>query len=451
MWSQVSPLLLISCLPASHLWLYNHTSIVTHSSGTSSSPPPAGTSSSSPPLAGTFSSSSSPPPAGTSSSSPRSPAGTSSSSPRSPAGTSSSSPQSPAGTSSSSPRSPAGTSSPAGYPSAPPSHSPIDPPCDPAQLTTNENYAEVQLKTNTSTTQLYAVIAPKPAVAPSGCHSCSTPPSETPSDPAPPTVDENYAEVQLKTGHPNTTTGVIAPLPAVAPSLPPPRCPSTPSSQFPSYPAPPTVDENYAEVKNNNGHPNTTQLYAVIAPLPAVAPSLPPPRCPSTPSSHFPSYPAPPTMDENYAEVQNKTGHPNTTPVIAPLPAVAPSLPPSQCPSTPSSQFPSYPAPPTVDENYAEVQNKTGHPNTTQLYAVIASLPAVTPSLPPPRCPSTPPSHSPSDPVPSTVDAMVKQNTVNPPDQVSAKTYRIRAIFGGSLVWHLLSYIQLADIIIGGP
>ena len=29
--------------------------------------------------------------------------------------------------------------------------------------------------------------------------------------------------------------------------------------------------------------------------------------------------------------------------------------------------------------------------------------------------------------------------------------YRIRAIFGGSLVWRLLSYIQLADIIIGGP
>ena len=29
--------------------------------------------------------------------------------------------------------------------------------------------------------------------------------------------------------------------------------------------------------------------------------------------------------------------------------------------------------------------------------------------------------------------------------------YRIRVIFGGSLVWRLLSYIQLADIIIGGP
>ena len=35
----------------------------------------------------------------------------------------------------------------------------------------------------------------------------------------------------------------------------------------------------------------------------------------------------------------------------------------------------------------------------------------------------------------------------------TAKTevYRIRVIFGGSLVWRLLSYIQLADIIIGGP
>ena len=30
-------------------------------------------------------------------------------------------------------------------------------------------------------------------------------------------------------------------------------------------------------------------------------------------------------------------------------------------------------------------------------------------------------------------------------------TYCIRAIFGGSLVWRLLSYIQLAAIIIGGP
>ena len=349
--------LLISCLLASHLWLYNYTSIVTHSAGISSSSPlPAGTSSSLPD-----------PPTGTSSSLPDPPTGTSSSLPDPPTGTSSSLPDPPTGTSSSLPDPPTGTSS----SSPPPAGRPSDPQ---AQLTTSNNYAEVQLKSQpNTTTQQYAVIAPQSAVASSlpqpGCP--STPPLETPGNSAPPTVDENYAVVQNKIGHPNTTTGVIAPLPAVAPSLPPPRSPSTPSSHFPSYPAPPTVDENYAEVQNKTGHPNTTQLYAVIAPLPAVAPSLPP----------------------------------------------------SRCPSTLSSQFPSYPAPPTVDENYAEVQNKTGHPNTTQLYAVIAPLPAAAPSLPPPAGhPSTPPSHSPSDPAPSTVDAIVKQNTVNPPNQVSAKT-----------------------------
>ena len=34
---------------------------------------------------------------------------------------------------------------------------------------------------------------------------------------------------------------------------------------------------------------------------------------------------------------------------------------------------------------------------------------------------------------------------------VTGMVYRIRAIFGGGFVWRLLSYIQLADIIIGGP
>ena len=109
----------------------------------------------------------------------------------------------------------------------------------------------------------------------------SVPPSHSPvdppCDPAPHTVDDNYyAEVQLKTGHLNTTTqlyAVIAPQPAVAPSVPPPGCPSTPSSHSLSELAPSTVhvDENYAVVQKNtivNHYPLPDQVSANVSPQP---------------------------------------------------------------------------------------------------------------------------------------------------------------------------------------